>query len=220
MMYILSSLHAMFITLNSPRDFTTDLLLLTRRLESKDIHPGSPADPLVDILECTSNPNFLVASSHAIRLSQFVRSILAIEPGPQDGGRPRLSLAKTMSPLWPMRILRAAWIHVLCILGCQKIVESGVDAEAAGISPEMLGSLLEDVSACLRSIDETADAAPLESRKKKARFARNPWRYTSVVHGVMRKVLGVDFGLAPKDRTLDLTEEEVATLSQLRDLGS
>ncbi len=219
MIYILSSWHAMFITLNSPRDFTTDLLLLARRLGTKDTNPGSPSDPLVDILECTSHPNFLVASSHAIRLSQFVRSILAI-PGPDEGGAPRLSLAKTMSPLWPMRILRAAWVHVLCILGCQKIVESGLDAESAGISPEMLSALLEDVAACLSSIDEMADSTPQESRKKKARSGRNPWRYTSVVHSVMRKILGVDFGLAPQDRMLELTEEEVATLSQLRDLGS
>lgn len=209
------------ITLNSPRDFVADLMALASQAA-----PGSALgvneDVLDGILDWTTSPLFVVASSHAIAISKIARSVLAVQSDPVTG------FGRALSPLWPIRVLRAAWLHVLCILKFQRVAQSMLQDTgdmdptwnllAPTLSPEYLGALLDDVDACLKSIDGMVTATPVNSnvvRKRKPRM--DPWRYSLLVHGIMRKLLGVDFSNGSVG-TLELNEDQVAMLSMLKDL--
>jgi hypothetical protein len=87
------------------------------------------------------------------------------------------------------------------VLGLRRVA-GGQQLTNSGISRELLESLLEDVAACLQSIEASGGR-------------KGPWRYAGVLHGFMRKVLNLGEG-----GQLDLGLEEVAVLSQLRDVGS
>lgn len=218
-----------------------------------------------DGLDWTASPLFVIASSHAITVSKLVRSFLAPEgivdtDAANGGGRQVVKRAppeivKSLTVLWPAMVLRAAWIHVLCIRKFRKIQASLGDAangllfggNGPVVSPEFLESLLDDVQACLNSINEIAGAAPksllqpapqpegtvspvllqpnsaVAPRTIRA-SGRDPWRYARLVYGVMLKLLNLDVnegqGTPGRRRgSLSLTEEEIAELSLIKDVS-
>jgi hypothetical protein len=197
-----------------------------------------------DGLEWTASPLFVIASSHAITVSKLVRSVLAPD-GIANGSvniRASSRIVKSLSVLWPVMVLRSAWIHVLCIRKFHKItrkMRQGADADPLfpglglpAVSPEFLASLLDDVDSCLRSIDEMAggsgqppDAPSFDGTVKPSaltqspalKTGRDPWRYARLVHGVMKKLLEMDTGRRGRFG-LELTEEEIEELSLVKDI--
>ncbi|KAI9020553.1 hypothetical protein DFJ74DRAFT_757078 [Hyaloraphidium curvatum] len=246
---LLANMHGIALTLHSPRGFIQDL----RTLAARSARRGHAAedDPDDDDLDWTASPFFVIASSHAITVSKIIRSVLAPQGISQDGvgkklvtGRASPAFVKSLSVLWPTMVLRAAWIHVLCIRKFQKIArklkesseqDDNLFGSSGGpvVSPDFLAGLLEDVDACLRSIDDMAGTRPAsktsswssvgaassfdggEQGAAGAKPRQDPWRYARLVHGVMRKVLS--FGSGDRDR-LGLTEEEIEELSLVKDI--
>lgn len=240
----LVSIHGEFVMLNSPHDYLTDLMEFATRVTS-----GLPTNDLLDeLLQWTSSSSFVIASSHAISVSKLARALLEIEGSLDADGNP-IKLVKSLSSLWPVFLLRSAWVHVICILQLKKI-SGGVlpalanrttpgsslsspsnshgSASPTSMSAEFLETLLDDVGSCLRSIDAmsggsqprgvaagTSSTGIEGGSRKRQRVGRDPWRYASIVHGVLRKLLGADF--TANGRGLDLTEDEVEMLSLLKD---
>jgi hypothetical protein len=177
-----------------------------------------------------------------------VRSVLAPD-GIANGSvntRASSQIVKSLSVLWPVMVLRSAWIHVLCIRKFHKItrkLRQGGDMDplfpglgSPAVSPEFLASLLDDVDSCLKSIDEMAGgsgevqppdvpsfdgtvkpSALLATQPPALKTGRDPWRYARLVHGVMKKLLEMDTGPGGRNG-LELTEEEIEELSLVKDI--
>lgn len=247
---ILATLHGIALTLHSPRDFLQDLGAVAARSSKRrqrqlaGLPESDDEDEADDGLEWTASPLFVIASSHAITVSKLVRSLLAPD-GVYNGSvttRAPPRIVKSLSVLWPVMALRAAWIHVLCIRKFHKIarqVRAGADADplfptlgTPAVSPEFLESLLDDVDACLRSIDDMMGGpapsttaidgsvtvrANSEVQQPSLKTGRDPWRYARLVHGVMKRLLELDDGDGKK-KSLELTEEEIEELSLVKDI--
>lgn len=243
---ILATFHGVALTVHSPRDFIQDLAELAARTTARRQNNGlimnfyDDDDEDLDLLEWTASPLFVIASSHAITVSKLVRSLLAPDGirGRYVTGMASPKIVKSLSVLWPVIVLRAAWIHVLCIRKFQKIarqIQAGEEADPLfaslgmpAVSPDFLASLLDDIDACLKCIDEMAGGVPVdrapafdgivkpaEKQQPPLKLGRDPWRYARLVHGVMRKLLRIDDGTGQR-QSLSLTEEEIEELSLVK----
>lgn len=217
----LLGMHGWLLTLNSPRDVFQDL-----REAASGVALRADGNNILDrLLEWSTSADFIIASSHAIAISKLARSILDLEGKPDSTGKP-LSVVRSFTSLLPFFVIRAAWIHVICILNLKRSTGDAVLMQIPGTPGEsltagFLETLLDDVGACLRSIE--AMAAPSSSAragqaKKRPRLGSDPWRYASTAHSVVRKLLSVDMGMGQGG--LELSEDEVEMLQMLKDVGN
>lgn len=217
--HTLLDMHGWLLTLNSPRDVFQDL----REIASHAANRTDGSHVLDRLLAWSTTQDFIVASSHAIAISKLARSILDLEGKPDSTGKP-MNIVRSFTSLLPFFVIRAAWIHVICILNLKRATGQVILTELPGTPGEsltlgFLETLLEDVGACLRSIDVLA-SGPIQSTgptRKRPRLGSDPWRYASTAHSVVRKLLSVDFSTG---HGFDLTEEEVEMLSLLKDVGN
>jgi len=128
--------HGAALTLYCPRDFAASLF--------------SP--DLAEEMEWTSTPLFMVASSHAIAASRLVCAASKSED-PASPSRP-------VSVLFPMMVLRAAWVRALCLRRVYGNSENAAGlfgsehgTEGAFSSPEFVDRVLQDLRDCIDVID-------------------------------------------------------------------